>query len=373
MHDLDRSHTSLGWSADWAGPWHASSLLRAYSSRFDVNNRRSLGVAPITPQRLRDDVFEGQGSLAPAVGQLYTAGFEWRDEQLNNPALPGGQGQVEHRAVFGQAELDLAPGLALTVGARHDDHERFGGEWSPRLYAVWKAAPGWVVKGGYGHGYKAPNIKQISPDYREDEGPNTFFGNPALLPERNDAVELGAGWDSGDLGLQAMLFRNQVDQLIVAKLLGTVAGRGQYRFENIDQARMQGVELEARAVLPAGWKLGLNYSYLDARDGSGQRLEKRPRHLVGAQLDWTGGPWRALLRVDHQADQLIAPVTVGQPLQPLPGTTRVSAQVARRLTKALELALGVDNLSQLELANESPLFTWAEAPRTWRVSLRGEW
>lgn len=373
MHDLDRGHTSLGWSADWAGPWRASSLLRAYSSRFDVGNRRTLGVVPIRSQSLRDDVVEGQGSLALAAGQLYTAGFEWRDEQLDNEVLPGGQGQVEHRAVFGQAELDLAPGLALTAGARHDDHERFGGEWSPRLYAVWTAAPGWVVKGGYGHGYKAPNIKQISPGYREDEGPNTFFGNPALQPESNDAVELGAGWDNGGLGVQAMLFRNQVDNLIVPKLFGTVAGRGQYLFENIDQARLQGVEVEARAALPAGWQLGLNYTYLDARDGNGQRLEKRPRHLVGAQVDWTGGLWRAVLRADHQADQLIAPVVVGQSLQPLPDTTRVSAQVARRLAKGLELALGVDNLNQLELANESPLFTWAEAPRTWRVTLRGEW
>lgn len=373
MHDLERSHTSLGWSADWAGPLRASSLLRAYSSRFEVDNRRTLGVAPIRPQSLRDDVVEGQGTLAPAAGQLYTAGFEWRDEQLDNEVLPGGRGAVEHKAVFGQAELDLAPGLALTMGLRHDEHERFGGEWSPRLYAVWKAAPGWVVKGGYGHGYKAPNIKQISPGYREDEGPNTFFGNPTLQPESNDAIEVGAGWERAGLGLQATLFRNQVDQLIVPKLFGTVAGRGQYVFENIDQARLQGVEIESRAALPAGWQVGLNYTYLDARDGNGQRLEKRPRHLVGAQLDWTGGLWRAVLRADHQADQLIAPVTVGQPLQPLPDTTRVSAQVARRLAKGLELALGVDNLNQLELANESPLFTWAEAPRTWRLTLRGEW
>ncbi len=373
MHDLERSHTALGWSADWAGPLRASSLLRAYTSRFEVDNRRTLGVAINRPQSLRDDVIEGQGSLAPAAGQLYTAGFEWRDEQLDNEVLPGGQGQVKHRAVFGQAELDLAPGLALTAGARYDDHQRFGGEWSPRLYAVWKAAPGWVVKGGYGHGYKAPNIKQISPDYREDEGPNTFFGNPALQPESNDAVELGAGWDSGGIGLQATLFRNQVDNLIVSKLFGTVAGRGQYVFENIEQARLQGVEVEARAALPAGWQLALNYTYLDARDGNHQRLEKRPRHLVGAQVDWTGGLWRTVLRADHQADQLITAVVVGQPQKPLPDTTRVSAQVARRLAKGLELALGVDNLGQLELANESPLFTWAEAPRTWRLTLRGEW
>lgn len=373
MHDLQRSHSSLGWTADWAGAWRASSLLRAYTSRVDVANTRSDGVAPLRPQALRDDVVEGLGTLAPAAGQLYTAGFEWRDEQLENEALPGGQGSVGHRALFGQAELDLAPTLALTLGLRRDHHERFGDEWSPRAYAVWKPAPGWVVKGGYGHGFKAPTLKQVTPGYREDEGPYTYFGNPALVPESNDAFEAGGGWDSAALGVQAMLFHNRVEHLIVPRLFGNVAGRGQYVFENVDEAVLEGVELESHWVLPAGWSTGLNYTYLDARDGRGQRLEKRPRHALAASLEWAGGAWRAGMRVEFQADQLIAPAVVGQPMQPLPDLTRVSAQVAYRLTKALDLSLGVENLGNLQLSEASPLFTWAEAPRTWRLALRGAW
>ncbi|MBL8352920.1 MAG: TonB-dependent receptor [Burkholderiaceae bacterium] len=377
MHDLERSHSALGWSADWAGPWRASSLLRAYNSRIDVENSRTAGVAPLRPQSLRDDVVEGQGTLAPLAGQFYTAGFELRDEQLQNEALPGGQGGVGHRALFGQAELDLAPGLALTLGVRHDHHEQFGDEFSPRAYAVWKPAPGWVVKGGYGHGFKAPTLKQITPGYVEDEGPYTYFSNPALVPETNDEVEFGAGWDSAALGLQAMLFHNRVDRLIVPRLFGTAAGRGQYVFENIDQAVLKGVELESRWVPPAGWGagwiVGLNYTYLDARDGSGQRLEKRPRHTLAFSVDWAGGPWRAGLRLEHQADQLIAAAVLGQPMQPLPDLTRLSVQLAFNLARGLDLSFGVENLGNLQLAEKSPLFTWAEPPRTWRAALRGEW
>jgi outer membrane receptor for ferrienterochelin and colicins len=39
----------------------------------------------------------------------------------------------------------------------------------------------------------------------------------------------------------------------------------------------------------------------------------------------------------------------------------------------LELALGVDNLTDLRLADESTLFLQAEPPRTWRLTLRGRW
>ena len=372
LHDIERSHTSLGWAADWGGAWQAHSLLRAYGSRVAVSNTRTQGVAALRPQTLADRVLEGQGSLTPANGRLYTAGFEWRDEQLDNQALAGGHGQARHQALFGQAELDLVPTLAMTAGLRHDQHDRFGGEWSPRIYAVWKPAPQWVVKGGIGHGFKAPTLKQISPDYREDEGPFTYFGNPALQPETNNATEVGAGWDTASLGVQAVLFHNRINNLIVPRLFGTVAGRAQYVFENIDRARLQGMELAGRATLPAGWLLSGNYTYLDATDGNGARLEKRPRHLLAMQVGWQGGPWSANLRVERHADQLIAPVVVGKPMQTLPDLTRVSAQVSRELNKNLSMSLGVDNLGKLRLADESPLFSWAEAPRTWRLALRGQ-
>jgi outer membrane receptor for ferrienterochelin and colicins len=138
---------------------------------------------------------------------LLSGGFEVRREALTNAGLPGGEGHAEHQALYLQHEAGLTKALALTAGLRHDHHSRFGSEWSPRLYAVWQAAPGWTVKGGYGHGFKAPTLKQISPDYREDEGPYTYFGNAALKPEANDALEVGVGWDNAAAGLQLMLFR----------------------------------------------------------------------------------------------------------------------------------------------------------------------
>jgi outer membrane receptor for ferrienterochelin and colicins len=383
MHDIQREHTSLGWQADWGGradgSWQVRSQLRAYQSHVEVNNTRTLGVTALRPQTLDDRVVEGQALVAPAAGQLYTAGFEWRDEQLDNAGLPGGHGAVRHEAVFGQAEWQPLASLALTAGLRHDHHGRFGNQWSPRAYAVWKPAglpAGWVVKGGVGRGFKAPTLKQISADYREDEGPFTYFGNAALKPERSRSMEAGIGWQGSEAGVQAMLFHNQVQNLIVPRFIGTVAGRGQYQFDNIDRARLQGLELEARRrwVVPGActWQLDANYTYLDATDGHGTRLEKRPRHLLSVQLGWQQGPWQASLRAEHHAGQLITTTSTTQPLQALPDLTRLSAQVTRQLTQALSLSLGVDNLGNLRLADESPLFIWAEAPRTWRLALRGQ-
>ena len=53
--------------------------------------------------------------------------------------------------------------------------------------------------------------------------------------------------------------------------------------------------------------------------------------------------------------------------------TLIGAQVTRRLSRNLEIALGVRNLSQVQLADVSPLFTDVEPPRSWRLTLRGRW
>ena len=76
------------------------------------------------------------------------AGFEWRDEEVLNSGLQGGRGAAQHRGAFAQLEWQAEPALRLTGGLRGDHHSRFGSFWSPRAYAVWQAAPGWVLKGG---------------------------------------------------------------------------------------------------------------------------------------------------------------------------------------------------------------------------------
>jgi outer membrane receptor for ferrienterochelin and colicins len=370
---IDRRHASVAWRAAWAGPWQAQSLLRAYESRVDVGNERDNGVAALRPNNFADRIVEGQVSALPQPDLLVTGGFEVRDENLYNIGLPGGAAQAEHGALYAQGEFNLTPALALTAGLRYDRNERFGDEWSPRVYAVWHAAPEWTVKGGVGHGFKAPSLKQISPDYREDEGPNTYFGNASLRPETSDAAEVGVGWDTPTAGAQAMVFANRVENLIVPRLLRQVGTRGEYVFENIDHSRIQGVETALDLRLPVGFALNATYTYLDARDSDGNRLEKRPRHSLGLRLAWRDGPWRAGIDAQYSAGQVLASTTPGQPPQPAPNLTRVSAQVSCDLGPGLTISGGVDNLGQLRLADESPLFTGSEPPRTWRIALRGQW
>jgi outer membrane receptor for ferrienterochelin and colicins len=380
FNDIERVAAALSWEWEWGDAGAAvpppATQLRAYRTALEVTNRRTAGVAVNAPQRLQDTVLDGQwrGAAGARGRHALTAGFEARNEALQDPGLPGGRAVALHRALFVQDEWAATQALTLTGGLRHDRHSLYGPQWSPRLYAVWSVAPGWAVKGGASHGFKAPNLKQIVPGPRQ-EGPNVFLGQPALRPERADSLELGIDRDAGRAQWQLMAFAMRVRDLIDVRLVspGAVPGTGTYTYDNLARATLRGLEGALSQRLGGGFTAGLSATLLDARDGAGQRLERRPRHSAQARLDWAGAAWRANLRAEFTGPQRLPAATVGQPAQTAPSLTLLHAQVARRLGGGTELALGVRNLGDLRLAERSPLFTQAEPPRTWRLTLRGQW
>jgi outer membrane receptor for ferrienterochelin and colicins len=379
LNDLERRTSALSWEARWVA--HGAdavadapeSQLRVYESMLDVRNRRTAGVPPNVPQRLEDRVLDGQLRW-PLKAQDWLVGFERRRESLADPGLPAGRSSADHEAVFVQNEARLSSTFTLTAGLRRDDHSFYGGHWSPRIYGVWKLAPGWTLKGGASSGFKSPNLKQVVPGSRA-EGPNTVIGNPALEPESSDGVELGLGWAVGARQVQAVLFAQRVRDLIELRLVtaGPAPGTGTYVYENLARARLRGLEATWAEPLATGVTLGAAYTYLDARDGNDRRLDRRPRHSAMLRLDARRGAWQGGVHAEHTGEQRLPVATVGAPSQPVPATTLFGAYAGRTLPAGLELRLGVRNLGNLRLADESPLFTQAEAPRTWRLSLQGRW
>lgn len=370
LHWLERRHAALAWEADWQSGW--DSQLRAYATALDVRNLKTNGVASLRPNTLNDRVLEGQLHGPLGAGLQLTTGFELRREQLDNVGLAGGQAEAEQRALFAQWEGEPLRALKLTAGLRADHHARFGSELSPRLYAVWRTAPDWVVKGGYGHGFKAPTLKQIDPSYREDEGPHTYLGRADLRPEVNDNIELGLAWDGQGLGASAMAFRNRVRELITPRLISGSPQRGTYQFENLERAQLQGLEA-ALAWRTGAWQLQLHQTWLSARDAKGVQLDKRARRMAGLRADYRAASWSAGLAWERQQGLHLASTVAGQPPQRVPTLNLVNLHASWQLHPQLRLRAGLDNASDVRLAARSPLFSYEELPRTWRLGLEARW
>jgi outer membrane receptor for ferrienterochelin and colicins len=357
---LDRGQAHASWNGEFEA---LSSQLRAYRSRIDIRNTRSNGVAPTRPQYLRDSVVDGHAIL-PLGAHRLTAGFELREEYLRNAGLTQGQDDARQHALFLQDEWMLGDRLAFTGGLRYDHHAFFGGELSPRVYLVHEAGEHWVLKAGYGHAFKAPTLKQISPDYVGAQGPHTFLGNADIQPEISDSFELALDWLRGPLNLRAAVFETRVDDLITYRLIEQQGPRRIYQYDNVNRARIRGLEAGGSAELGAGFRLAADLTLLRTRDqDSDTELDYRPRHALSAYLDWHRGPWAARLGSERTGSQRAGSAR-------LPGYTLWHASLSRSLGEHLQLRLGLDNLGDVRLAEESPEFGYAERGRSASLSLR---
>ena len=367
-YELDRTQKHASWNADWGNGWR--SQLRAYRSDISIRNFRDNGVAATRPQDMRDSVVDGHASTRWGSHQI-TVGGEWRKEELVNAGLKNGQDEATHKALFVQDEFALGQNLMATLGLRGDHHEIFGSEVSPRAYLVWEASPNLVVKGGYGHAFKAPTLKQISPNYVGAEGPHTFAGNANIQPESSNSFEVGADWQAAPgWTLRATVFNTEVKDLITYRLLRTEGTRRFYQYDNVDAARIRGLEAGVVWDISRAWSWSNDLTLLNTRDKTtGKRLADRPSSSLTSRLEWKNASgWSARV-----GGEFIGSQTATDGVK-LPSYALWSASVGKQMAldgqRKLVLRAGLENIGNVNLAEKSEHFGYAERARRLFVSAR---
>ncbi|MEM6710216.1 MAG: TonB-dependent receptor [Pseudomonadota bacterium] len=178
--------------------------------------------------------------------------------------------------LFALYELSPTDTWSVTFGLRNDDHERFGSETTARVASAWQLSDTVSLRASWGEGFKAPTIFQT-----------TFFCCGATAPnadleaENSAAFDAGIDWRRRDglLQLSATVFQqdteNQIDFDFAA---------GGYL--NIDEVESRGVELSGQVALSDSLSLALDYAYIDAEDGTGDRLVRLPEHSGDLTLSY---------------------------------------------------------------------------------------
>ncbi|MCR3829570.1 TonB-dependent receptor, partial [Pseudomonas aeruginosa] len=367
---IERERWSLAHNGQW--DW-GSSQLRTYRNRLERHNARSDGQPPSNPQRLTDSVVDGHLSVPAFERHLFTLGGEWRKEELEDRSVnTAGDASARHKALFLQDEIAFGPDWSLTLGSRFDKHEAFGWESSPRLYLLHHLSDALTLRAGVGRGYKAPSLKQLSPEYAAVGGGGRFtiYGNPDLKPETNTSYELGADYQGDGWSLKGTVFENDVRDLIQTVCVARCGVRGAEvrNYENVDRARIRGLELGGGVDLPADLRWELNYTYLDARNRTaGQRLGDRSRHLANSQLRWSpNARFSAQLRTEYVGSQVAYSSNVGYAL---PAYSLWHLELSQKLNENLTLRGGIENLGDQRLADDDTHFTYAEPGRTFHLGL----
>jgi iron complex outermembrane receptor protein len=181
-------------------------------------------------------------------------------------------------AIYLQDEFEIAKGLILNAGVRHDQYSTFGGTTNPRIALIYNPRPKTTLKLLYGKAFRAPNVFEMF----YTDGGVTQKANPALRPEKIETVEgvieqsigdhlrllvAGYSYKITDLTTQEV---DPVDTLLV--------------YRNGTPVRARGVETGLNGRWGNGLEGRASYTYQETTDGLGQSLVNSPRHLAKLNL-----------------------------------------------------------------------------------------
>ena len=280
---------------------------------------------------------------------LITVGLEHQIETLEADRLEG-DGERDRQALFLQDDLALFDGvLTLVPGLRYDRDSLFGDQWSPKLAARLDITQHWLLRLGYGHGYRAPDFKQLLLRFENTAVGYRVDGNPDLLPERSRGLNIGSTWlPSPSTSLALTAYHNRVDDLIELVLVEpgppTI-----YSYRNVARARLTGADVQAQWRPWPSLQVRAGYGYLHSEDrDTGESLSGRPRHRANLALYLDRhryalglrGAWTGTRRFQVDVDSGGPPTAAGTAA----AYTLLDARVEWRTWAPLHLATGIKNL-----------------------------
>ncbi|MGM0554181.1 MAG: TonB-dependent receptor domain-containing protein [Pseudomonadota bacterium] len=155
----------------------------------------------------------------------------------------------------------------LEGSLRYDDNEQFGDKVTGQVAWGWQAREPLRLRASWGTAFKAPTFNDLY---------FPGFGNTDLEPEDSRTLEFGARYSAGRYYGDVAVFHTELDRMISFDM-------ETFRAENVDQARIQGIELEG-GYDSARWDARASLTLMDAEDReTGNEL--RRRSPVTARLD----------------------------------------------------------------------------------------
>jgi vitamin B12 transporter len=210
--------------------------------------------------------------LQPLPGERFSVGYEYEAQQADSESpFSAFEKRTANGALYGLNELRLGPAV-LNAGVRFDDHSRYGSETTYKVEGAWLFPTATKLRAAHGTAFRGPTLNDLF---------FPGFGNPDLEPERSHSTEVGLEQGFGERGrIGATYFRQRIEDLIVfVSDPITFVGAP----ENVDRARMRGVEAEVWLRPLAAAELFASYTWLEAEneDGGLELPRRAPRKAGG--------------------------------------------------------------------------------------------
>ncbi|KAF7781755.1 hypothetical protein PRUB_b1080 [Pseudoalteromonas rubra] len=315
--------------------------------------------------RVYEAVITGESLFEVGGGDVgYALGLQYRDESINNvydsftqqdsfAFLIGNQnfyGERDVKALFAEVLVPLTLDLEIGAAVRYEDYGEFGGDTTnPKVSFLWLANDLFSFRGTYSTSFRAPSVHQLQGVQTNfanitdpEDGSTTFGGNrtvgdPDLVPETSQAVNLGLSFsldelsvdlDYWDFSFEDVLTRESHQAVVNAnpndptRVIRTSAGTISIvntKFINAEAIDTSGLDISATTIyrtdlgdfrpqLKASYLL--SYDLMDASGNTSDGLGKLNRNTVGNPaprlrgsigMNWSDGEHSANIYLRHVA------------------------------------------------------------------------
>ena len=260
-------------------------ILRSYIDRYFYK-----GLYPY-----EDSVYSDKSEDLWFGGELQ---FRW-DLYSNNRLIAGAEYQNHFRAsylylaadytifegnfphnilsFYLQDEYQILKSLALTIGIRTDIYQDTGSSTNPRVAVVYNPVKSGSLKLLYGQAFRVPSIYEA---YYEEESFQAL--NPDLDPEQIRTSEIV--WEQffgrgifGAVSIYSYRMKNLIDNVDISDEQEVPLTQ----FQNINNVKANGIELELNARLKNGFRGYVNYALQRAKDADlDDKLTNSPSHIA---------------------------------------------------------------------------------------------
>lgn len=240
-----------------------------------------------------------------AIGRTDTVGLFVQDEISG---LAGGRVQLTPGLRYDRRKLtphvdDLARQVLGSI--KRTAAEKTASAWSPKLAALWRAAPAYSFYGQVVRGFRAPNYDEVNGAFRNIVQGYGSSPNPELEPETSVGAETGLKLHlpslRGQLSIYDNRYRNFIENVRLACPADPrcIAGLSRtFMFVNQSRARIYGAEARAAWDFKPGWKLDGAVAYARGQNQStGQPLDSIEPMRLSLGLERNAGTWGAQARL----------------------------------------------------------------------------
>lgn len=412
-----------------------------YASSFDANSYFERGASLVYSQRI---------AAQPLWLREFQLGLDYRNisgidsqQTFRTPtaALPAvfrvqrtnnGAGAQDFIGAFAQLKIRPTDRLDLTLSAREDRYDNYGGSayqanysnvsapvagaqlgglvpsssknaFDPSLSARYELNDALSLRGAMYQGFRAPGLNNM---YRGYGGNSVSIPNPLLGPETMWGKELGLDWNLRNFSFSATVFDIDVTNMVAtygittatpiplavqaicgASYNGTsnAACPGTVSFyTNGQNQRSNGIELDARWQATRDLKLGAyatetnayyTYAAPSTKTLTDTQMPLLPQYVGGANLSWNSSErWTQFANVRYASSMTLSNISMGAPLFRQGGYSVTDVASTYRLNSGWSLTGSVQNLFNKVYTDGSASAVQnitPGLPRTVTLSLRG--